>query len=181
MKTCDHKSVGVIVLDPEGNHLLLTRAKPPAGRAPIAGHVDEHGGSETAAKVEAEEEAGLRLSGLRLLADGYVGNICRRPPSLPSRPGHHWWIYTARVGAESAMNFSDDETRGGGWVTPGELQALADRTVAYALGRVHESEWQAQPGLEPVWAHWLFHLDVITLDPGRLEDIAAIYERPAQS
>lgn len=178
MKTCDHQSVGVIITDKARRFLLLTRAKPPVGIAPVAGHVDEHGSPHSAGCVEAVEEAGVRLVALQHRDEGYVANICRRPASNPDKPGHYWWIYSAQL-SETTTSFSADETRGGGWYTAEQLDALARRTCAYAQGQVPEAEWRAQPGLEPVWVYWLDRLEMIEpLTSPELQAIVNVFTAP---
>lgn len=171
-------SVGVIVTDPDGRFLLLHRAKPPVGLAPIAGHVDEHGGPRQAAYSEAWEEAGLDI-GVRLIASAHLPNLCRRPSgSALNRPGHDWWVYATEVGRDPATTFSVDETKGGAWYTPAQLQALAERTVTYACGEISEADWQRDPGLEPVWAHWMRELGHVRVSEADLAAVAAVFCEP---
>jgi 8-oxo-dGTP pyrophosphatase MutT (NUDIX family) len=176
-KTCDHRSVGVIIRNTEGKHLLLTRAKPPAGRAPVAGHVDEHGTFNQAAVAEAWEEAGLSLGELTLVDNAVMANICRRPPSHETHDGHHWIVYETLV-TDTSTTFSADETRGGDWYAEAELQALADRTADYAAGRISEAEWQQDPGLEPVWVELLQVAGWISCSSEALQSAAALYSAP---
>lgn len=184
MKTCDRKVVGVIVTDPIGDYLLLNRAKPPAGRAPVAGHVDEHTAPREAAVAEAREEAGLTLLGrdLRLVADGFVGNRCRRPVAPHNAPdGHHWWIYATRVSSNVALSFSADETRGGAWHTRDELQMLAERTALWCTGQLGDEDYLANPGLEPVWVAWMArYLDMVKLAGPALNAIEAQFSQAEQ-
>lgn len=63
---CDHASVGVLISSPDGL-LVFERATPPAGIAPVAGHLDRHGGPEAAAHAEVTEEVGLTVTHLHLL------------------------------------------------------------------------------------------------------------------
>ncbi len=179
MKTCDHKSVGVIVTDPQYRFLLLTRAKPPVGRAPIAGHVDEHGGFVLAGIAEAEEEAGLIIAKMELVAEGHLPNVCRRPPSHPTHDGHDWMIYHAHVGSPS-VRFSEDETRGGDWYTKDELQDLTRRTAEWATGQLSDADYVADPGLEPVWVTWMHRLGHVGLFSHALDAVEAKYREPEQ-
>lgn len=176
MKTCDHKSVGVIVTDSQYRFLLLTRAKPPAGRAPIAGHVDEHGTFPLAAGAEAYEEAGLIIESMEPVAEGHLPNVCRRPPSHPTHDGHDWVIYHAHVGSPR-VRFSDDETRGGDWYGAAELQRLAERTAKWATGQLSDEEYLADPGLEPVWVTWMHRLGHIGLFQYALDAVQQVYSR----
>jgi 8-oxo-dGTP pyrophosphatase MutT (NUDIX family) len=178
VKTCDHRSVGVIVNDPEGRYLLIVRAKPPSGRAPIAGHVDEHGSYPLAALAEAHEEAGLTLGGLYKVAEGHLPNICRRPPSHATHDGHHWVIYQTQVDDTAGARYSDDETRGGHWHTAEELQKLAERSVLWCAGGISDRRWNAHPGLEPVWVHWLAETGHIQVGPTALEHVRAVFTSP---
>ena len=63
---CDNTSVGMIVRNDKDELLLIERKNEPYGFAPPAGHVDDHGSFEDAARAELEEEVGsvkFRLSG----------------------------------------------------------------------------------------------------------------------
>lgn len=178
MKTCDHKSVGVIITDPAGRFLLLTRAKPPAGRAPVAGHVDEHGEFLEAAIAEAREEVGVDIGRPKRVINEYcIGNICRRPPSRPVHDGHTWTIFQAQV-TDTATSFDADETRGGDWYTPAQLQKLADRTVGWVLGWVGDADFAADPGLEPVWISWMSLLGYVKVSEADLNAVELFYSRP---
>ncbi|WP_329537117.1 NUDIX domain-containing protein (plasmid) [Streptomyces sp. NBC_01450] len=107
---CDHTSVGVLISSPSGL-LVFDRVTPPAGLAPVAGHVDQHGGPEQAARDEVTEEAGLTVTRLHLLLDQWRPNRCRRTPTGPV--GHHWWIFQAE--ASRSLRPSAREVRG--WAT----------------------------------------------------------------
>lgn len=176
MQNCDHKSVGVIIADHAGRLLLLTRAKPPAGRAPVAGHVDGHGDFARAAGDETMEEAGLIVDRLDLLDSGRLPNICRRPPAGPVHDGHDWRIYRAEV--TGAPAFNADETRGGDWYTPGELQRLAGRTVLWGAGEISPVDFAIDPGLEPVWVYWFARLGYLTMTGAELTAMREIYTQP---
>ena len=63
----DHAAVGVLISSPDGL-LVFERARPPAGIAPVAGHVDQHGGPEQAARIEVAEEVGVTVSEPRYFA-----------------------------------------------------------------------------------------------------------------
>jgi ADP-ribose pyrophosphatase YjhB (NUDIX family) len=173
MTPCDHRSVGAIITDTNGRVLLLDRAKPPAGKAPVAGHIDDHGSPEQAVRAEAREEAGLRLLGLTKVAAGPLPNACRRPPSHAWHDGHSWTIYKATADPGESPQFSVDETRGGGWYTLEQLQELADRTVAAVR------DGGAGPiGLEPVWVHWLAELGYIQVS---LADLRRVWHQFSQA
>jgi hypothetical protein len=64
MKTCDNTSVGIVITDHQSRYLMFDRATFPPGTAPAAGHIDDHGTAEDAARAEVEEELGLTVTGL---------------------------------------------------------------------------------------------------------------------
>jgi 8-oxo-dGTP pyrophosphatase MutT (NUDIX family) len=157
-KTCDHASVGVVIRDPQGRFALLKRAKYPIGIAPAAGHIDDHGSPEQAARDEVYEELGLSTNELQNTAiqDRRVDNKCRRIGGNY----HQWYVYNVTV-EDTALRPSKDETKGAAWFDKGELQTLADRTAAYHAGKIAESEWEANPGLEEVWVPFMRELGYI--------------------
>ncbi|WP_055477556.1 NUDIX domain-containing protein [Sphaerimonospora mesophila] len=174
-KTCDNASVGVLVADENGRWLMFERATFPPGVAPAAGHVfDDHAGYESAARAEVAEELGLTVTSLELLpVGGWRPNRCRRQPG-PRGVGHQWQIYRASVAGRLAP--SARETRNVRWLTPAELQQLADVTVAYANGHITAREFEDRPGIEPVWVQWLSDYGLIAVTP---EDLAAIDQAAA--
>lgn len=167
---CDNTAVGVIVTDQAGRMLtLLTRAQPPVGVAPVAGHVDGHGSPRLAAIAEVREEVGFDAVRLREVASGRRPNRCRRPGGS----WHQWTIFRAEV--TGTMRPSADETRGARWYHPGEVQTLADRTAAHSRG--HIAGWDRDPGLEPVWVGWLAELGVVRMDRWWLDQVAKLASR----
>jgi hypothetical protein len=166
---CDNASVGVVIRDPGSDRwLMFERGRFPAGVAPVAGHVwDEHAAADAvpedayraAARAEVAEELGLTVVDL---IDAGVGgwrpNRCRRPGGRRG-VGHHWRIYQATVTGDLAP--SPDEARHPQWLSRGQLQQLADLTIAYAAGLVSDEDWTARPGIEPVWVDWLAQLGLI--------------------
>lgn len=148
-KVCDHTSVGMLVY--KGNKILLIeRKKYPFGFATPAGHVDDKGTYENAAREELEEEVGLKAKSLKLIKEGKKNNPCRRQGSS----WHYWKIYKVEV--EGKLKPSKDETKQAGWYTRKQIEKLAKKTEQYLAGKILESEWQASPGLEPVWYQWFF-------------------------
>ncbi|MFC7607217.1 NUDIX domain-containing protein [Streptosporangium amethystogenes subsp. fukuiense] len=175
MKTCDNASVGILVIDSAGRHLMFDRNTAPAGCAPAAGHVfDDHPGYTEAAHAEVSEELGLTVATLELLpVGGWRDNRCRRAPG-PRGVGHQWQLYRATVTGDLAA--SDRETRNVRWLTPDDMQRLAIRTTLYACGRLTDVEFAQTPGIEPVWVRWFAELDIIRISPadlGRIDHIAA--------
>ncbi|MEU7985284.1 NUDIX hydrolase [Streptosporangium canum] len=174
-KRCDNRSVGVLIADRSGRYLMFDRNTFPPGVAGAAGHVDDHGSAEDAARIEVSEELGLTVTSLTSVHLGWPwpvtfwrDNRCRR---LPGRfgIGHRWEIYRAEVAGELAP--SARETRNVRWLTAAELQALTDRTAAYAHGHLSDAAFAETPGIEPVWVAWLVAADLVTATPA---DLAAI-------
>lgn len=158
-KRCDNTSVGVIIRDSQGRFALLKRAIFPVGIAPAAGHIDDHGSAEQAAKDEVHEELGIVLNdlGKTVIDARRMDNVCRRPGG-----DHHVWsVYEATVPTGTTLKPDKDETKGAGWYSAEQLQALADRTRAYHTGNVSEADWQANPGLEEVWLSFMVELGFV--------------------
>jgi 8-oxo-dGTP pyrophosphatase MutT (NUDIX family) len=168
-RLCDHASVGVLISSPIGL-LVFERATPPAGIAPVAGHVDQHGGPEQAARNEVTEEVGLTVTHLRLLLDQWRPNQCRRTPSGPV--GHYWWIFQAEVAGSLCP--SAREVRAPRWIHLDQLQQCALRTAVYANGCLDRLKFEHEPGLEPVWCRFLHDLKLIALPAADLDRIEAV-------
>ncbi|MCX4682167.1 NUDIX hydrolase [Streptomyces sp. NBC_01433] len=165
MKACDNTSVGVVITDRQGRYLMFDRATFPAGTAPAAGHIDDHGSAEDAGRAEVEEELGLTVTGLTRVTGCWRDNPCRRRPGTRGT-GHDWTVYRATVTGD--LTPSARETKNVRWIAPDALQELADRTVAYAQGRVTDAEFEAVPGIEPVWMQWLATIAAIHVSPDQL-------------
>ncbi|MEE1823766.1 NUDIX hydrolase [Streptomyces sp. BE20] len=162
MKTCDNTSVGVFITDHRGRYLMFDRATFPVGAAPAAGHIDDHGSARDAARAEVEEELGLTVTGC------WRDNPCRRRPGARGT-GHDWTVYRATVVGDLVP--SARETKNVRWIPPVALQELVDRTVAYAHGRVTDAEFEAEPGIEPVWVQWLADVAAVHVGPGELRQV----------
>lgn len=174
-KTCCKTSVGVLVFNEARTHLLMIkRGTAPAGIAPVAGHaLDEHASYEAAAREEVAEEIGLTVTGLRRLpVGGFHPGRCRRIGST----GHTWEIYEATVTGE--LNASEREVAAVGWWEVADLQTLAERTAAWASGQITGEEFATDPGLEPVWCHWMSELGLVELPGSVLDSIEAIAATP---
>jgi 8-oxo-dGTP pyrophosphatase MutT (NUDIX family) len=170
LNPCCGEVVGVLIADGQGRLLMFARQQPPPGVAPVAGHVGEHGGFEAAARAEVEEEVGLTVVRLDEVARGWRSTWCRR-----GSDGHMWRIYRADVTGEVVLK--SDEAANAGWYIPGEVQLLADRTVAHAYGRLSAAEFATHPGLEPVWVSWLADLGHIVMPAADLAAVAALAQR----
>lgn len=143
---CDHTSVGIIVW--KGPDLLLIkRRRPPFGFACPAGHVDDHGSYERAATIELAEEVGLTAIKLALVHEEWIDNACRRVGGNR----HYWKVFEAKV--KGVIIPSLDETFGAFWAPPAQVNRLTNRTQKYLRGDVSGADWNARPGLEPVWAY----------------------------
>lgn len=153
-KVCDNKSVGMIIKR-DNKILLIERKKPPFGFAPPAGHVDDKGSFENAAKEEVKEEVGLTSKKITLLAEDRKENPCRRKGGA----WHYWKIY--QVEAEGEINRSEDETKQAGWFSDGQIKTLAKRTEKFLTGNISPEEWQKSPGIEPVWCDWFRELGIL--------------------
>lgn len=129
--------------------LLIERKKPPFGFAPPAGHVDEFGSYEEAAKQELREEVGLAAEEITLVAEGRKENKCRREGG----DWHYWKIY--QVEADGELRRSEDETKQAHFFSKDELAALSAKTEAYQHGDIMNEDWETSPGIEPVWYEWL--------------------------
>ncbi|MET9879162.1 NUDIX hydrolase [Actinacidiphila glaucinigra] len=166
---CDHTSVGVLVSCPDGL-LVFERATPPAGFAPVAGHVDQHGSPAQAAHAEVTEEVGLTVTHLHPLLNTWRPNHCRRAHTGPV--GHHWWILLAED--SGSLCPSRREVRAPQWIRPAQLQWYALRTAAYAHGHLSKQEFEREPSLEPVWCRFLHSLELITLPSVDLDRIDVV-------
>ncbi|MFB7014030.1 MULTISPECIES: NUDIX domain-containing protein [unclassified Streptomyces] len=162
---CDNTSVGIVITDRQDRYLMFDRATFPAGAAPAAGHIDDHGSAEDAGRTEVEEELGLTVTTLTRVTGGWRANPCRRRPGTRGT-GHDWTVYQATVTGD--LTPSTRETKNVRWIAPDSLQELADRTVAHAQGRVTDAEFEAAPGIEPVWMQWLADIAAIDVSPDEL-------------
>ncbi|MGW4425783.1 NUDIX hydrolase [Streptosporangium sp. NPDC004631] len=174
---CDNLSVGVLITDADGRYLMFERATAPAGIAPPAGHVDDHGDLLTAARNEVAEEVGLTVTGLHPVAGGWRTNRCRRTIPDSGTAGHHWRVYQARqVSGQLAPSIR--ETRNARWLTVRQLQLLTDRTVAYAHGELDDAAFTSNPGIEPVWVAWLAEAGIVAAGRDDLALVDGLAARP---
>jgi len=153
-KRCDNKSVGMLVWQ-ENKLLLIERKKPPFGFAPPAGHVEDKGSFEDAAKEELKEEVGLTLTKITFMAEGKKNNPCRREGGA----WHYWKVYETET--KGKLKPGKDEIKQAGWYSKGQINILVKRTEDYLDGKIDEQEWENSPGIEPVWREWFKKLDII--------------------
>lgn len=172
---CDHACVGVVIPDAGDTYWLLDRGKPPPGWAFAAGHLDNHGDPETAARVETRQEMGLTVVNLIPAIEEWFPNWCRRRYQS-EEPGHDWRIFIAEWEGEPipSPDEAGDLRRFHRW----QLQALAERTAAYAVGDVTPEEFAADPGLELPWAYWAHRLNLVDLPRDVLVRITDRSTRP---
>ncbi|HEY1835913.1 MAG TPA: NUDIX hydrolase [Candidatus Saccharimonadales bacterium] len=155
VKECDTTSVGVIVRDSEGRFALLKRACFPIGIAPAAGHIDEHGSPEQAAREEVHEELGIMLGDLRktTIYERRVENACRRPGG----DHHTWYIYEATA-ADSTLKPDTEETKGANWYDGEQLHKLAARTRRSTRAKFRKKTGRQTRGLRKFgcrsWKNW---------------------------
>ncbi|GAA3068969.1 NUDIX domain-containing protein [Streptosporangium carneum] len=173
---CDHTRVGVLIVDAPGRYLLIRDADHPHAWTSVVGHDDAHGDLELAARIEVAEQLGMAVMSLERVTDGWRADHCHRAVQAGRTPGHHWTIYRATVtGALQPSAAYACDTR---WTNRAELQALADRTVAYARGEVTETGWSAAPGLEPIWGWWTRRIRDVDVGAADLARIQKLAERP---
>lgn len=138
--------------------MLIERKRLPFGFAPPAGHVDDKddkGSFENAAREEVQEEVGLIPTKIKLIKEGKKDNKCRRKGG----DYHYWKIY--EVEAEGKLKPSKDETKQVGWYTKEQIKKLSKKTVKYINGEINEEDWEANPGIEPVWNECFKELSII--------------------
>lgn len=155
-KVCDNKSVGLIVEDSVGRILLIKRAKFPPGYACPAGHVDGHGTWLQAAIAELQEEVGLEVRDIRLVHEETHNNPCRRKGGTH----HDWRVYSATTEDHEVLA-SEDETSGFVWADTKELNRLSNRAMLYRTGGMNDTEWEEDPGLEPIWDDILRKIGIV--------------------
>jgi hypothetical protein len=99
------------------------------------------------------------------------------PPTAPAgKLGHNWHIFIAEWDGEPAP--APDEARDLRRFRRQQLQALAERTAAYAVGDVTPEAFAAAPGLELPWAYWAHRTNLVDLPRDVLTRIADRSARP---
>lgn len=175
VEICDGTSVGVIITNGSDEYLMVERTTPPVGIAPPARHVDGHGSAKDIAYTQAREAAGVEVPWLATVAATWRENICERQPG-PQGTGHHWTVYSGLVDATAANAAA--RPANARWYSRHEVQALADRTAAYAAGAMSAADFIAGPGIEPVWVDWLCRAQVITMSGWDRDNIDALAGHP---
>ncbi|WP_113699568.1 hypothetical protein [Nonomuraea lactucae] len=103
---------------------------------------------------------GLNVVRLVPAIEEWLPNWCRRQHQ-PRKLGHNWHIFIAEW--EGVPTPSLDEAHGLRRFHRPHLQALAERTAAYAVGDVTPGAFAAAPGLELPWAYWAHRLGLVDL------------------
>lgn len=160
---CNNTSVGVIVWGVRRltylDLLLVERHTASAGFACPAGHVEADETFEDAARREVREATGLVIeTPLQLVAEGDRWNTCRRP----NGSWHHWKVYEVILNEEqwAAVRWNPDESKQIGWYNFTQARRLATQTEEYLAQKLSEETWQASPGLEVAWYHFLKDLQI---------------------
>lgn len=127
-------SVGVILINPNQEILLLDRRKGVLGWACPAGHKEKNEENIDCAIRELEEETGLKVDSadLRLLLTAYTDNACN------GAQGHNWAVFVGNLSHDRIQLGEPDKHKGIGWFKWEEIQHLA---------------------LEPVWRVFLDYWD----------------------
>lgn len=114
------KSVGVVVLNKDGEILLLDRRKGVLGWACPAGHLDPGEDHLAALKRELFEETGVKVNdSAKMLLHADVQNACKR-----GFEAHEWWIYALEAETDHIELKEPDKHKGIGWFKPAEVEAL---------------------------------------------------------
>ncbi len=160
IELCDHKAVGVIIHNPEGDVALLRRTQFPLGMTPPTGHVDDHGGLRQAAVDEVREESGLIVCPEDLveteISNWLITAKCRR-----LNGNHHYWTVYKTAEFKGSLTPNITETEDGDWYDRVALQSLANITHNYMERRISKTEWQKNPGLETTWLRSLVVLGYV--------------------
>lgn len=180
-KTCDNKSVGVVIMDKRRRLLMIDRGNYPRCKAFPAGHLDG-GDYPEMAITEVREEVGLTIPSdkLRLASEGTLSNPCKREGGL----FHAWRTYLVSAANLPHLAFkAGDDAKRAFWADEEMWRYYAVRTE-FAISRlglqwfevgeitlkifghpktgpVTDEEkaayasWENNPGMEPVWYYLL--------------------------
>ncbi|MFA5991944.1 MAG: NUDIX hydrolase [Candidatus Doudnabacteria bacterium] len=100
-----HKSVGILVCNPQGQILLFKRTIFPYVFTIPAGHLDKNETPLQAAKRELKEETGITADSLDLIFEGGIAeDSCRR-----GSDHHYWYLYKTTVTNSVVTNERNDE------------------------------------------------------------------------
>jgi len=168
-KSCDNKSVGVVIRD--GDLIaIIKRINYPISFAFVAGHLDGET-AENQAKNEAREEANIIILALKELLHKTYKNPCKRDGGH----GHEWTVFEATKW-EGVLRASSD-AKEAFWVKPDDLEKLVNHTLTFLKERgvvledsnvdvatkllAEDAEWLKNPGIEPVWCLMLTEIGIV--------------------
>ncbi len=180
-KTCDNKSVGVVIMDDQRRLLMIDRGNYPRCKAFPAGHLDG-GEYPEMAVTEVREEVGLEIpiSQLFQVAKVTLSNPCKREGGS----FHVWRAYFAKASDLPHLNVkAGDDAKRAFWADEATWRHYAIRTefMISRLGlqwfevgeitlrifghpkigpateeeKMRYAEWERNPGMEPVWYYLL--------------------------
>lgn len=166
-KICDNKSVGIIIRQGD-KFAMIKRKNFPVAYAFVAGHLDSDT-FEKAAVKESKEEADITVFSLKKKLEDKFYNPCRRE----NGSWHDWQVFEADRWAGELKSGSD--AKEAFWATRDDLVKLAERTLYFSTkldipledlaqfipAVTKDSEWQKDPGLEPVWLVMLRKIGVL--------------------
>ncbi len=60
------------------------------------------------------------------------------------------------------MDHSRREAKSVGWYSEEEIALMMVRTKEYLEKRISESDWEENPGIEPVWVEWFEEIKLVS-------------------
>ena len=128
-----HYSAGILV-ECDGQYLLMDRLNFPFGFACPGGHIDEGEDSKTSAIRELMEETGIIVGDLEFLCEEEIPwNHCK------SAPVHYWFLYKISVKSKE-VKINSREAKSLGWYSVKEMSRMK---------------------IEEVWLYWFKKLKII--------------------
>ncbi|MBI2047851.1 MAG: NUDIX hydrolase [Parcubacteria group bacterium] len=169
MAQCDKKSVGIVIKKGR-NFVVILRKNYPISYAFVAGHLDGDTSRQAAIK-ESIQEANVSIDSLKHLWSGTFSNPCKRDGG-----GFHEWSVWEAVKWHGEVEAGDD-AKEAFILSPQKVHALIKRTRsfekrsgipltkknvdAFTKYVVDDSDWQKDPGLEPVWVLMLEKIGIL--------------------
>ena len=153
-KVCDHNNVGIFIWTNQ-KLLLVIRTGSQFGYTLPSGHVDGELTFEDAARRELKAETGFSIINIEKVGEGKKENKCDRKDGS----SHFWKLFKVITGGKLIPN--ENEVKKTAWFSISELKELAEKTLKYNKKEITESEWEQNPGLEPVILEWFQELKII--------------------
>lgn len=123
------RSVGVVVLNKEGEILLLDRRKGVLGWACPAGHLEDGENHLGTLKRELVEETGVQVNDTaKLVLHADMNNACKR-----GFDAHEWWVYVLEAISDHVELKEPDKHKGIGWFKSSEVDVLELEPVWRAI------------------------------------------------